>query len=259
MANGEKDATLDELAADYVLGVLDPAQRAELERRVKSDEALAMAVGAWQMRLEPLLETIAPVTPPQGNIDAVWKAIEEREGRAKQRSLERGAATGIERDGGQVILLQRRVRIWRRAALAAGALAAALLFYVAVNPLAQNPIIQPSASFVAVLQSNDKTAHFIASVDLEQGRMHLLRVGPAPQAGRAFELWAIGGPDARPRSVGLISSGGALPLRLFQNRNKADLQKTTLAVSLEPAGGSPSGQPTGPVLFTGKLVPLADK
>jgi anti-sigma-K factor RskA len=29
-----------------------------------------------------------------------------------------------------------------------------------------------------------------------------------------------------------------------------------LAISLEPKGGSPTGQPTGPILFTGPVIRL---
>ena len=29
-----------------------------------------------------------------------------------------------------------------------------------------------------------------------------------------------------------------------------------IAVSVEPPGGSPSGAPTGPIVYTGELVPM---
>src|SRR3989442_2452755 len=68
------------------------------------------------------------------------------------------------------------------------------------------------------------------------------------EANRALELWALPGSGA-PRSLGLISASGATVVK----KGKVLEGATGLAVSLEPAGGSPTGAPTGPVLYVGKL------
>ncbi len=291
MAEHDMNNRPDDLAADYVLGVLAPDERAAIEARMKTDSALAAAVGAWQTRLEPLLDTVAPVLVPQGNLDRVWQKIAAQQGRGKIAvstsaiESESAGAAGVsdvaggtpganpaavsgpavsdpgdsDRQTAQIITLQRRVTRWKRAALAAGAIAASLVLYVAAARLPINPAVdvQGESSFVAILQSADKTAHFVASVDIKTGRIDMLRMGPGPAGGKAYELWAVGGASAKPLSLGLITGGAAVSAQILKRRNEAALRKTVLAVSLEPAGGSPTGQPTGPVLFTGKLVPFA--
>jgi anti-sigma-K factor RskA len=73
-------------------------------------------------------------------------------------------------------------------------------------------------------------------------------VNVALQPDRVLELWAAAGKNP-PRSLGLISASGATVVR------RASLPQGTdhLAVSLEPPGGSPTGAPTGPVLYVGQL------
>jgi len=68
------------------------------------------------------------------------------------------------------------------------------------------------------------------------------------EAQRALELWAVPASGA-PRSLGLISATSATVLRRGRLLDGA----AALAVSLEPTGGSPTGAPTGPILFVGKL------
>jgi anti-sigma-K factor RskA len=58
MANAEQDRDWDDLAAEYVLGTLDAAERAEVERRLRSDARLAQALAAWERRLDPRHEPI---------------------------------------------------------------------------------------------------------------------------------------------------------------------------------------------------------
>ncbi len=260
MAEHDMNNRPDDLAADYVLGVLEPDERAAVEARMRTDQALAAAIGAWQTRLEPLLDAVPPVPVPQGNFDQVWQKIEARTGGTDLAASKHIATNGApyeKRQTAQIITLQRRVTRWRRGALAAAAIAASLALYVGVNNLPINPAGQGQSSFVAILQSADKTAHFVASVDIKTGRIDMLRMGPGPAGGKAYELWAVGAGRAKPQSLGLITGSAAVSARLLKQRNEAVLRNTVLAVSLEPAGGSPTGQPTGPVLYTGKLVPFA--
>ena len=76
-------------------------------------------------------------------------------------------------------------------------------------------------------------------------------VQPVPlAAGRALELWAL--PEGRdPRSLGVVSASGVARIALAGPADLALRQVPALAISLEPAGGSPTGKPTGPVLYTG--------
>ena len=72
---------------------------------------------------------------------------------------------------------------------------------------------------------------------------------------RAIELWLIL-PDQRPRSLGLIQPGQPIRLTIPPDLAGRLTPDAALAVSLEPPGGSPTGQPTGPVIASGKLTSL---
>ena len=71
-----------------------------------------------------------------------------------------------------------------------------------------------------------------------------------PPSDRAFELWAIAPGATQPRSLGVISPNGELKL----SRLPADLRDgATLAISIEPIGGSPTQLPSGPVVYIGSV------
>ena len=74
------------------------------------------------------------------------------------------------------------------------------------------------------------------------------------EAGKTYELWAVGGGRAAPQSLGVIDASLKIPTEYLGKVDPATLGETVFAISLEPQGGSPTGAPTGPVLYTGKLV-----
>ncbi|TIR45483.1 MAG: anti-sigma factor, partial [Mesorhizobium sp.] len=71
-------------------------------------------------------------------------------------------------------------------------------------------------------------------------------------AGKDFELWMIEGKNA-PVSMGVIPAGQTARMTISPAVQERLAQGAVLAVSLEPAGGSPTGQPTGPVVAAGDL------
>ena len=100
------------------------------------------------------------------------------------------------------------------------------------------------------MQSEGPGPAFVAAVDLSAGTISVRRVGAEPQAGKSYEVWAVGGGRDKPQSLGVIDAS----LKIPQSRFGTLAPDTVLAISLEPEGGSPTGQPTGPVLYTGTLV-----
>lgn len=72
---------------------------------------------------------------------------------------------------------------------------------------------------------------------------------------RVLELWIIA-PGDRPRSLGLIEPGRPVHIHVPPTLMPHFSTAATLAVSLEPPGGSPTGLPTGPVIANGKLTNL---
>ncbi len=174
----------------------------------------------------------------------------------------------------EIIQLSRRVRTWRAATMGTGALAACFLAAVLVRetnpdvfpaPLQPKPKIVevvktvevPSprpAEFVAVFQKDDASPAFLLTFDLDKRSLTVRRVGAEQQAGKSYELWLVSDKYPAPRSLGVI---GAAPYTVRQAAAEYDpviINRATYAISLEPEGGSPTGAPTGPVLYHGRLV-----
>ena len=175
-----------------------------------------------------------------------------------------------------VIYLARRVRRWRRLAVTVGAIAALLAVYVAVWQVAPELIpqrLQPQGSgllarhdaapaagrqqqdrLVAVLQQDPTAPAFLLTLDTQNRTLVVRRVSATPEAGRSYELWLISSRFSSPRSLGIVGNDEFTQHALAANYDADTLRGASYAVSLEPAGGSPSGTPTGPVLFTGRAV-----
>jgi anti-sigma-K factor RskA len=234
MAKPDSPEELQALAGEYVLGTLDPEERAEAKRLLAGDPDFASAVAAWQHRLDPLNAAVAPVTPPAD----LFRRIEHRLG-------EPGSA--------KILKLERHLRHWRAATLAMTALAASLIGFIVAPPRGQ-----PAHHFVAAVQQGGQQPVFVVAVDTAKGIIAVRPVAARPpESGRDYELWAVGGGRPQPQSLGLLALKDMnLPAARLESSSSASFGDTVFAVSLEPRGGSPTGQPTGPVLWTGKLVPV---
>jgi anti-sigma-K factor RskA len=222
------------LAGEYVLGTLDASERAEAEARLARDPDFAQAVLEWEEDLAPIAAAGIPAAPPAHVRGAVLAAIG-------------GDAAASD----NVVRLRRQLKLWRGLTLGAAALAAALAAFVLIRPL---PAPAPGGKYVAVLQPEGPGPAFIATVDLASGSINAMRIGAEPQAGKSYELWALGGGRDKPQSLGLIDADLRIPVHKLGSIDKVALRDTIFAISLEPSGGSPTGQPTGPVLYTGKLI-----
>jgi anti-sigma-K factor RskA len=222
----------DALAAQYVLGTLRGRARERFERLARSDAALGDAVRQWEERLVPLAEALPPVRPPQ----RVWQAI-----------LRRIRGSGARARSA----LWSSLGLWRGLALAG--LAAAFVLAVALFTPAPE---RPEGTLVVVLAAQDAKPALVASADRTGRVLTVKALAPVELAAdRALELWAL--PDrGNPRSLGLVAATGVVRLALPAPADEALQSVPALAVSLEPRGGSPTGQPTGPVLYTGPVQRL---
>jgi anti-sigma-K factor RskA len=222
------DEDHDGLAAEFALGTLSAAERAEAAALILRDPGFAKTVRDWEARLTPLSEAIPERQPP----DDMWQRIRARIADSP------GGAT--------VVALKRQLSLWRGASVGLAALAAALAAFLLVSPQQAGL----DGRYVAVLQSEGPGPAFVAAVDLEAGTISVRRVGAEPQTGKSYEVWAVGGGRDKPQSLGVIDAS----LKIPKSRFGTLAPDTVLAISLEPEGGSPTGQPTGPVLYTGTLV-----
>jgi anti-sigma-K factor RskA len=182
---------------------------------------------------------------------------------------ERGTPA-IER-GADVVYLASRDRRWQRAAIGLGAIAALLAIYVAVSQIAPDLLpgpLQPAGGvvradgsgrlppdrLVAVLQQQPTAPAFLVTLDIQRRTLFVRRVSATPEANRSYELWLISSRFPTPRSLGLVGGEEFTQRSIPGNYDVETLRGALYAVSLEPPGGSPSGTPSGPVLFTGKAV-----
>ena len=221
-------------AAEYVLGVLSATERRDFERRLAEDAALRTEVGYWERRLGALAAEIKPAEPPQ----RTWVAIEAALDKTNPSAAGRGG-------------LWANLPFWRGAAIASAALAAAcfaaLVFAVRVPA--------PGAPLVAKLDVGTGQAGFVAAIDPARNGLTIVPASVTNVNQRVLELWLIA-PGDKPRSLGLIEAARPVHINLPADLIPRLGTDVTLAVSLEPPGGSPTGQPTGPVIANGKLTNL---
>ncbi|MGH8743040.1 MAG: anti-sigma factor [Burkholderiales bacterium] len=219
---------LDKLAAEYVLGTLRGAARARFTRLMKYNPVLRRIVVEWENRLYPMLESAPEIASPT----RVWSAIKTRIA---------GDAPG-------------KVGFWRTLGLFSSGLAAALVIYLSIASRPETPL-----AYVALL-NDQKTHQPVLLVSAKRNSPELTVKTLAAQsiaADKTLELWALPAEQGKtPKSLGLLAASGVTRLKLHQ---PVDLQLSNvpaLAVSLEPQGGSPTGLPTGPVLYAGKWLRL---
>ena len=180
--------------------------------------------------------------------------------------------------GAEVLVLSRRVRRWKGLTAACGLIAAALVALIVVSQVRPDLIPvggfhipqlvagvqapQPSAKpptpaggrLVAVLQQDPSGPAFLLTIDPVARMLTVRRVAAKIGAGHSFELWLIAPNTAKPVALGVVGADEYTQRPLPANFDAATLRESTYAVSFEPAGGSKTGSPTGPVLFTGKLI-----
>ena len=229
---------IDMLAAEYVLGTLDGAEREDVAVRLGTEAELVRAVRDWEDRLSPLIAGVPEVVPPA----EVYAGI-----------LARIFGTAASRDaGGELVALRRGIRRWRSATAGFALLAASLLAWVAIKETAPVPGGQ---RFTAVLQQDAGAPAMVVEIDLAERRLTVQPLAAAAPAGHSYELWLIAPSLGAPRSLGLVP-GGAGTLRTLKSFDAAVITGATYAVTVEGPGGSPTGQPTTTPVLTGKLVPI---
>ena len=243
---GFEDADL--MAAEYALGVLDLEGLRTARRRLRMEPSFASEVASWESYFQPWLDGIAPVVAP-GN---AWQRIgttlgwdEGHSGEPKRRPL------------------SDNVGFWRGLAfggVALAALSAIALLFVLRQPPVQAPAPPPvvttrvvAPDMVASIAADDGRAMLVASVDSRSGAMTLAPVADMDlPADRAAELWLIPAGGA-PQSLGVIDPAQASTLTIPAALRAGLGTDALLAVSVEPLGGSPTGQPTGPVVAKGGM------
>jgi len=220
----------DALAVEYVLGTMRGAARRRFEALLPAHVELRRATAAWQERLLPLTEAIDPVEPP----GEVWRRISDRLDRRKS------VATGT----------WQRLSFWRGLTAFASVAAIGLAVLLASPRPAAPPVVVVLAPTGAAA-SAAAAGPIVASISGDGTTLVTRPIVPvAAQPDRSLELWAVPTDGSGPRSLGVLPTGAGATVAL---RGKVLAGVDTLAVSVEPRGGSPTGKPTGPIVYAGKF------
>ena len=221
--NYRNQELLEHLAAAYVVGVLRHRARRRFERLCRDQAAARLARWRWEDRLLPMALALPAVEPNRRS----WSVIEQGIAPAKESSRPRWWRVAAAAAVVGAILLVGRLTIWQPTQWQAMAVLA---------PASSHPLwrVQRSADF---------------------GQLSVITVGGVALASdKSYELWVLPGGGGNPVSLGLLPRTGELHRRLTARQRALLVAAAQVAVSLEPAGGSPTGLPTGPVVI---VAPIA--
>ena len=240
----------DDMAADFVMGLLEPAEQAVAEKRIEVDATFAASVDAWRMRLADFDASAETVTPSA----ALWQRIATTTKKDVNSSLPgmRNAVLGA--------TLWNNLGFWRATGLGAS-LAAFLFAVIAIGALTTSKelrrdlvaLAQSKPVFVAVLV-NDTTKEAGAVVNaFANGRVELIPLKDIDvPPGKTLQVWTLWDRAVGPKPIGLTGKSATLQLNLDQLPETVSNQ--LFEITLEPEGGSPIGKPTGPILFKGNAA-----
>ena len=212
-------------AAETALGIepIGAETKAENELRRK-----------WERYFAPLGLALRDEYPPED----MWYRVQASLNRAEDRKTIAKTKRGIWR--------------WRFATLGSAAVAAGLAAFIVTKEPADLPVTpEKTEQYVAVVTPEGSKDALIVELDLEAGTARVRPVGVAFQPERDLQVWRIA-PESAPVSVGLILPEGETQIPLVAD--PGDI----IAISLEPKGGSTTGAPTGPVVYSGSLIAVPE-
>ncbi len=248
-------------AAEFVIGTLPSGEKAAFEADLAVDADLQADVTYWERTLGTLGSIVSPVTPSPDVWDRIKSSLPEQG--ANVVSIE----TVLPSDGNtrsatpandnQLAALKRSRGRWRLGAIAATVAAIGFGGLIANERVGFLPSdVLPGQlagkEYIAVVQADAENPALIVKVNGLTGGVTVRQVGVKRPDDKSLELWYIPVGTNNVVSVGLVGEG-EIDLKDLPT-NKGD----TLAISLEPKGGSPTGVATGPVIYSGKLIEDVD-
>lgn len=226
---------LQHLAGEYVLGTLAVAQRRQVEQRMKQEPILRTAVEEWERRFLPLISMVEEQEPSV----QLWPRILQ-DLRKQSTTVQSGWSAWW-----------NNLRFWRGLAASGFAAAAVLVAVMLARP--STPVFAPNF-MVVLVEPQERTPGWIveASADKKLTLTPLRTVRVPGQ--KSLQFWTKGEGWDKPVSLGLVEPGKIITLALDK---LPPLQANQLfEITLEPENGSPTGLPTGPILFIGKAAKM---
>ena len=238
----DDSSTPETEAGEFALGLLTGDEQRLARERLVADPEFAHEVARWRGRLAPLISEADAIEPPPG----LWDRIETQ--LVPQRAANDNAVS-----------LQRRLFIWKSFAGGMTAIAACLALLLAFEPrtrwiqVVHEPAQVVSAPMVAMLESQG-SMKVVASWDPAARQLVLAVPGDmAIDPDHSNELWVIPA-GGKPKSLGTMPESKQMHMQLADALAILLQQGATIAISVEPRGGSPTGAPTGPVIASGALT-----
>lgn len=224
---------IEYLAAEYVLGSLTGGARRRFERWMIDSHQVRQEVWFWEAKLGDLGSAVPTQEPPS----SVWTAIEQRLW-ATDRSASK-SRTGW---------------LWPTwSALASMASVVMLVLWLAAPNVPTDATPRLAG---AVLEEHAQSPLWVISERGDDMQLNLRTVAASQAAaGKDYELWIVP-KEGAPISLGVIPVGGTATVALTPVTRAALQESRTLAISLEPQGGSPTGAPTGPILHMTRLYEI---
>lgn len=217
----------DILAAEFALGLLDPAESDAVQLRARSDAVLSLRIAWWRDQLGPLVAEAEQAPPAH-----LWAKI------ASQLPVNDN--------------LPRLVKRWRALAIGATGIAAALAVYVGLRQPSPVPEAMAPAPMVATLSGEANPAIVTVSYDATSGQMTVAPKSLTAGKGDA-ELWIIP-EDGKPRSLGVIDTTAPAGHSVPSDKRSFVHPGATFAITIERKGGSPTGLPEGSVVASAKII-----
>lgn len=235
---------LEDIASEYVLGTLSNEERLAAKARLGSDPEFAQLVQAWEERLAPLSLEAQDQIAPLG----AWHKIADQLDRHPQELPASNEST--------IANLHKSRNRWRAAFVGAMALAASFIGLQAAGIyLPYLPAPKAEGRFIAVLNPSGTSTGFVIRVDVGTKRLEVQRLASKAPTGKDYELWVIE-PKQAAKSLNIVGRDSVQQVS-YSNATTSQPNKDggiTFAISLEPEGGSPTHKPTGPIVFSGKLI-----
>jgi len=231
-----KPELLEQLAAEYVLGTLHGGARRRFEQLMMESYPIRSAVWEWEQQINPIANNVPKVPPP----DSIWKGIDER---INPQTRIEDKQTGW-----------RSLFLWQSWGAMSTAIAVVLAIFIAYQTSA--PV--DALNQVAVFNDDQNQPLWLVSSNTKTGQLAIKPINAEALEvdNKAFELWMLP-TNGQPRSLGLLPVSGKRQEMVLSPQLLSVLQATNgLAISLEPLGGSPTGLPTGPVLYQAPILAL---
>ena len=274
--------TMDEdregMAVEYALGTLDADERAQADAMLLVDPEFAAEVARWERRLGELNVLVAPVEPQAAVWEKIHAGVAEAAPAEPMRLPQVVTPAVAGEPSAEIIDLTQRMRRWRGLTVMSGALAACLVGIVVareyrpdvlpadwrpkqqvVEKVVEKPVevvrevvrevpaAQP-AQYVAVFQKDEQSPSFVMSVDIEKRTVTVRQVAAERFADKTYQLWIATQPGAAPQSLGVLGGDDFTVRAALTSYEPAVINNATFGISLEPLGGSPTGQPTSPAI-----------